>query len=56
MSPKWTEAKNIKTMVIMFMALESKEAMDRFLVLNPPVDATLKAWLMASKADIPASQ
>ena len=46
----------MNTMVTTFMRLESYEAMERFLVLKPPVAQTLKAWFMASKAGIPAIQ
>ena len=37
------------------MSRESKAAMERFFELNPPAAHTLKAWLTASKGDIPAA-
>ena len=47
---------NMKNMVIKLIAAELYVAMERFFVLNPPVDTTLKAWFNASKGSIPATQ
>jgi hypothetical protein len=44
----------MNTMEIKVMGRELKEAMLKFLVLNPPVAETLKAWQIASSHDIPA--
>ena len=41
--PKCTEARNMNTIVMTLMALESNDAMERFFVLKPPVAHTLKA-------------
>ena len=52
--PKCNEASSMNTMEIKVMGRELKEAMLKFLVLNPPVAETLKAWQIASSHDIPA--
>ena len=50
------DAINMKNMVIKLIAAELYVAIERSFVLNPPVDTTLKAWFIASKESIPASQ
>jgi hypothetical protein len=46
----------MNTMVTIVISVESKAAIERFLELNPPVAAILKAWFTASKRGIPAAQ
>ena len=43
----------MKNIVTRSTATESKEPIDRFFVLKPPVAVTLIAWLIASKGLIP---
>ena len=46
----------MKIIVTIVISCESNDAMDRFLVLKPPVAAILNAWLTASKSGIPDAQ
>ena len=54
--PKCIAEIHIKNIVTIVISCESKDAIERFLVLNPPVAAILNAWFTASKSGIPDAQ
>ena len=54
--PKWTEARNMNTIVRPEIQFDWKWPMERLCVEKPPVAQTLKAWQMASNGPIPASR
>ena len=56
MMPKWTDARNMNTMVTTEMAVEWNAPILRVRVEKPPAAHTLNAWQTASKTGMPASR